>query len=337
MAVQYFHVPLKSQETPTDWANSLGLFAGVKNAAVLTLHDELAFLQRLKGYRVGPQPTPTGWRVSSQDANRLITAMTGSGQSVSAREQLQFNVSRSVILTPGGKKNFQAQTIARQLQLDSHMHFDVLRGHWDGLTSVVEQIGGSVSQAGQSSNINMQEYINGDSVYLNQGSGWKQLPGGQGLLSLIQKDLQAGNFLTADGLSGVTVTQTKTGYTYHGVLSAQGLKVFAAQVTTAMQLPTSAAATVDQAIMKTASSSLTVDTKTVQGGDLLTGDSVNVKFILPPQLLAGPGASQNPTVQSIVKQVKSIDVQETVTGTYVYTTTSVAPPAGLVASMSKKS
>lgn len=336
MAVQYFHVPLKSQETATAWANSLGLFAGVQNANALTLHDELVFLQRLQGYHVGVQPTPSGWRVSNQDANRLITAMTASAQSVSTQEQLHFVVSRNAVLTSAGKKDFQAQALARQLQLTSNMQFGVNRGRWEGLASVAEQIGGSVSQSGQPSSMKMQEYINGDVIYVNQGSGWQQLPGGQGLLSLVQQDLQSGNYLTADGLSNVTVAQTKSDYTYHGALSAQGLKVFAAQVTTAMQLPTSAAATVDQAIMKTASSSLVVNTANVQGKDVLTGDSVHVKFILPPQLLGGPGTSQNPTVQRLIKEVQSIVVQETVTGAYTYNSAPVPPPASLLTSMAKK-
>ncbi len=336
MAVQYFHVPLKSQETPTAWANSLGLFAGVQNANALTLGNELGFLQRLKGYHVGIQPTPAGWKVSNQDANSLIGAMVRSNQSVFTQEHVQMNVSRALILTPSGKKDFQAQAIARQLQLASKMLFVVQRGRWDGLSSVMEQIGGTVSQAGQSSNVKMQEYINGDAVYINQGTGWQAFPGGQGILSLIQQDLQAGNYLSTDGLTGVSVAQTGSGSVYRGALSTTGLTVFASQVSTAMQIPTSAMATVNQAIMKTAKSSIAINTASVQGQDVVTGDTINVRFVLPSKLLAGQGAPQSPTVQRVMKEIQGIVIQETVATTYTYSNTPVLPPASLLSSLAKK-
>ncbi|MCI0182070.1 SGNH/GDSL hydrolase family protein [Sulfoacidibacillus ferrooxidans] len=339
IAVNFLHVHLNNGESAFAFAKQQGFLNGLINHPYMTLRDEVLFVTRIENdMQTTSQRVPASWHMTQTEASVLREALKKSMASPYMQLKASMIMQTSGDLTTEGAQSSLAQGILQQMKNTLHMNIEENKGFNDGepvLSSQVTMIPSPSDNMPVSALTEVQEYVANGNLYMNSGSGWKNIPGLYDLQSVLSNQL-GGAALTIGALQDMTIIPISGGYQFEGSLNTQKMDAIIKGLFSSMPMLSQSSGMSSKSseefmtrVLNQMQTEVTFTVLATANGYQLNSEQMNVQLTVPFSSIPGVKTKLTGANAVILQDIKDLQLDEHITSNMTYDREIVAQPNGL--------
>lgn len=272
------------------------------------------------------------WSLETANVQKLQQAFTNTEGAPTSQIVSTLTEDIQNHLTKQGKTDLKGKPNHIDITMNMNEEKGTVNGQKSMLLSITPTSSSIKSGKSTTTMPKMQEYMQGNRMWMNEGSGWTELKNSEQLLKQFRSQFSASNVNFA-GLRNIQSSNDGKTTTYTATLNGKALeKVFSSAMGNLnSSLPgkpgasTAAMSKFFNTLFTNMKGTLHIKVAPINGHNRIVNEQMTMDLNLPMNSLPVPkGTSKKPT-----SDMSSMSIHETMNSTYAYQSISVKPPAGL--------
>jgi len=363
IAVSFWHMNLGSGVSPQKWADSDGLVQGIQHAN-LNVADAKLLLTHIQSLVSALKPFQSSWSLTPAEAIVLQHAFVNEQSAPNVKMNGKMSIRLKLKLTTAGQADAATEKSVQQLQQPRIITLSSQTGEVNGQKVAVITIS-IPSTSASTPALTLEEYLQGTTLYTNQGAGWQLSPLSATLSSVLSTTSSTLPTVSLGEFMDVSALPSADGYHYSAQINTTALVTLlkpllgSLPVSSMNGISSSEMQSFIGTILHDTKATVQIDISTANGKDLLSSENMQLAMVIPTATLApliasaeaaitststGNTTSTSTTTSSsttsaslttasnsaqLLKELSSFEVDEDLAASYSYNNTSITVPAGL--------